>query len=103
MLKTELDSTALILAVLCDLVKCFVQVDDLRCHFEGQAFDSHDTKDDQEGGGQKDNHQHAKEHILDQGVSQINDGGRDLRAIREKGKFHCFSVDDFSIIGQLKG
>ena len=53
-LKTELNSSVLSLAVRGDLIQGLIEVDDVRCHFEGKSFHSKQADDGQDYCGQND-------------------------------------------------
>ena len=69
-------------------------MDDLRRHLHRQSFDAHDAKDDQDGGGQDDDHGHLEEHILDQLVKQVYNPVGQLLSLDEERELHHFLVHD---------
>lgn len=73
-------------------------MDDLRRHLHRQSFDTHDTKDDEDGGCQDDDHGHLKEYILDQLVKQVYNPVGQLLSFDKERELHHLLVHDSVLV-----
>jgi len=72
-LKAELDSSVLSLVVRGDLIQGLVQVDYMRCYFEGKPFHAKKTHDNQDYCGSNDANRDLDKNVLHKFGFQLSD------------------------------